>query len=92
MVEVLESHFDSYDRKEIFYSCNFKALKSTLEYSALTSAKFLAIGNRKDDVCLQFHGQVSRQPRRCHSAMLDPKGRSFRCVSGSLYLIMYICS
>ena len=31
-----------------------------------------------------LHGQVSSQPKRCHSAMLDPKGRAFRCVSGSL--------
>ena len=42
------------------------------------------IGNRKDSVCLQLHGQVSRQPKRCRSAMLDPKGRTFLCVSGSL--------
>ena len=43
-----------------------------------------AIGNRKDYFCLQLDGQVSRQPKGCHSAMLDPKGRAFRCVSGSL--------
>ena len=44
-----------------------------------------SIGNRKDNVCLQLHGQVSSQPKRCHSAMLDPNGRAFRWVSGSRY-------
>ena len=46
----------------------------------------LSIGDHKDYVCLQLHGQVSRQPKRCHSAVLDPKGRAFLCVSGSLLL------
>ena len=46
--------------------------------------RYLVIGNRKDTVCLQLHGQVSRQPKRCRSPMLDPKGRAFCCVSGSL--------
>ena len=35
------------------------------------------IGNRKDCVCLHLHGQVSRQPKRCRSAMLDPMGQAF---------------
>ena len=43
-----------------------------------------AIGDRKDVICLKMHGHVSRQPKRCHSAMLDPKGRAFYYVSGSL--------
>ena len=43
--------------------------------------KHEAVGNRKDGICLQFYGQVSKRYR---SAMLDPKGRAFRCVSGSL--------
>ena len=43
------------------------------------------IGNRKDGVYLQVHGQVSGEPKRCRSTMLDPKGRAFCCVSGSLY-------
>ena len=34
-----------------------------------------SIGNRKDCVCLHLHGHVSRQPKRCRSAMLDPKVR-----------------
>ena len=42
------------------------------------------IGNRKNGVCLHLHGQVSRQPKRCRSAMLDPKGRALRYDSGSL--------
>ena len=45
----------------------------------------MPIGDRKDDVCLQLHGQVFRQPKRCGSAMLDPKGGAFCRVSGSLY-------
>ena len=44
------------------------------------------IGNRKEGVCLELHGQVFGQPKRCRSAMLDPKGRAFCCVSGSLYI------
>ena len=28
------------------------------------------IGDRKDGVCLELHGQVSWQPKRCRSAML----------------------
>ena len=44
----------------------------------------MAIGDRKDGVCLQLTGQVSRQPKRCRSAMLDPKGRAFCYLSGSL--------
>ena len=32
----------------------------------------------------QLHGQVSWEPKRCRSTMLDRKGRAFRCVSGSL--------
>ena len=51
-----------------------------------------SIGDREDGVCLQFYGQVSRQPNRCRSAMLDPKGRSFYCVSGSLYVKPFSCS
>ena len=37
-----------------------------------------SIGNRKDGVCLQLDGQVSRQPERCHSPMVHgwPKGSS----------------
>ena len=34
------------------------------------------IGDRKDGVCLQLHGQVSRQPNLCRYAMLDPKQES----------------
>ena len=41
------------------------------------------IGNCKDTVYLQLHGQMSRQPKRCPSAMLDPS-QAFCCVSGSL--------
>ena len=47
------------------------------------------IGNLKVGVCLQLHGHVSWQPKRCHSVMLDPKGRSFCCYSGSLYAISF---
>ena len=43
------------------------------------------IGNHKDGACLQLHGQASKQPKRCRSAMLDPKGRAFLCVSGPLF-------
>ena len=46
----------------------------------LQAIRFFAIGDRKDGVCLQLHGQVSRQPKRCSSAMLEQKGREFRCV------------
>ena len=35
----------------------------------------LYVGNRKDGVCLQKNGQVSKQPKRCRSAKLDPKAR-----------------
>ena len=42
------------------------------------------IGDRQDGVCLQLSGQVSRQPKHCHSAMLYPKGRASCYVSGSL--------
>ena len=45
---------------------------------------FGLIGNRKDVVCLQLYGQVSRQPKHCSSAMLDPKSPAICCVSGSL--------
>ena len=31
-----------------------------------------------------LYGQASKQPKRCRSAILDPKGRAFWCVSGSL--------
>ena len=58
--------------------------KGVAHHSRLSDRNY-TIGNRKDSLCLQLHGQVSRQPKRCHSAMLDPKGRTFRCVSGSLY-------
>ena len=52
----------------------------------LTGPKeFGPIGNRIDSVCLQVHGQVSRQPKSCRSAMLDPKGPAFGCVSVSLF-------
>ena len=45
---------------------------------------FMIIGDRKVGICLQLYGQVCRQPKRCRSAMLDPKGRAFCQVSGSL--------
>ena len=32
------------------------------------------------------HGQVSRQPEPCSSAMLDQKGRAVCCVSCSLWI------
>ena len=51
-----------------------------------------SIGNRKDTVCLYLQGQMSRQPNRCRSAMLDPKGRAFDCVSGSLYYESKVCT
>ena len=51
---------------------------------AVMNQKRVDIGDRKDGACLQMHGLVSRQPKRCRSAMLDPKGRSFCNVSGSL--------
>ena len=44
----------------------------------------VVIGNRRDVVCLQLHGQVSGQPKCCHSYILDPKGLAFCFVSGSL--------
>ena len=50
----------------------------------LILAQSWQIGNTKESVCLQLHGQVSRQPKRCRSAMLDQKGHAFRCFSGSL--------
>ena len=59
------------------------ALEKTWKSLNSTILSILFIGNRKDDVCLQLHGQVSGQPKHCHSAVLDPKGRAFRCVSGS---------
>ena len=43
------------------------------------------MGNRKDGICLHLHGQVSKQPKRCHSTMLGEKDRAFYCVSGSLF-------
>ena len=46
-----------------------------------------SIGDRKDGaclVCLELHGQMSRQPKRFRSAMLDLKGRAFCYVSVSL--------
>ena len=49
----------------------------------------MIIGNRKDAVYLQLHSQVSRQPKRCRSAMLDPKSRAFCCISGSLYFVTH---
>ena len=42
------------------------------------------IGDREVGICLQLYGQVCRQPKRCRSAMLDPKGRAFCQDSGSL--------
>ena len=36
-----------------------------------------AIRNRKDGICLQLYSQVSRQPKHCRSAMLDPKVEHF---------------
>ena len=42
------------------------------------------IGDRKDVIYLQRHDHVSMQPKRCRSAMLDPNGRTFCYVSGSL--------
>ena len=46
--------------------------------------KLLSIGDHKDSVCLLLYGQVSWQPKRCRSAMLDPKDRAFCYLSGSL--------
>ena len=41
--------------------------------------------------CLfKLHSQVCRQPKRCHSAMLDPKGRAFCCASGSLFHFLIV--
>ena len=56
-----------------------------MEFEKLMQMK-QSIGTCKDKICLLLHGQVSRQPKRCRSAMLDPKGRAFRRVSGSLYV------
>ena len=53
--------------------------------SKFRSVHTYVIEHRKDGICLQMHGQVSRQPKHCRSAMLDPKGRAFCYVSGSLY-------
>ena len=47
-----------------------------------------SIGNHKDDICLQLHGQVSKQQKRCRSAMLEPEVREFFCASGSLYSLL----
>ena len=56
------------------------------KYSKLELPKDLpsAIGDRKDGVCLQTHGQAFRQSMRCPSAILDQKGRAFYYLSGSL--------
>ena len=47
----------------------------------------ISIGDRKDGICLHLYGQVHRQPKRCRSAMLNPKGCAIWCVSGSLYRV-----
>ena len=49
---------------------------------------FDLIRHRKLSICLELYGQVSRQPKRCRSAMLDLKGRAFCHVSGSLYTLL----
>ena len=36
-------------------------------------------------MCLQLYCQMFKQPKDCRSAMLDPMGREFCCVSGSLW-------
>ena len=56
----------------------------TTEFSFSSQVQIHVIGNRKNSVSLHLHTQVSRQPKRCHSAMLDPKGGAFYYVSGSL--------
>ena len=62
----------------------FAADEMSIQFDMMGSR---TIGDRKDRVCLQLHGQVSRQPKRCRSAMFDPKGRAF--FSGSL-LNLYV--
>ena len=54
-------------------------LLAFLHWLALRAKTYLTpIGDRKENACLQLHCQVSRQPKRCRSAMLvDPKGRHF---------------
>ena len=68
------------------YDIGFKDDTEVLGISHVTKT----IGNLKDVVCLQLDGQVSGQPKRCHSAMLDPKGRAFCFVSGSLLIIAFL--
>ena len=43
-----------------------------------------AIKERKNWVCFQLHGQVSKPPMYRLSAMIDPKGKAFCFGSGSL--------
>ena len=50
------------------------------------------IGDRKDGVCLQLYGQVSRQPKSCRSAMLDPKTRAFCLYSNARAFLETILS
>ena len=45
--------------------------KEIIKFWMHEQQKLISIGNRKDDVCLQLHGQVSRQPNHSHFAMLD---------------------
>ena len=66
---------------------NIKPLMTTYLVKLGNQNLVIQIGNQKDGVCLHLHGQVSRQPKRCRSAMLDPKGRAFCYVSGSLLLV-----
>ena len=59
-----------------------------MSFRNFLAVRYKPIGDMdsKDGVCLQLHGQASRQPMHCLSAMLDPKGQSFRCASGSLLI------
>ena len=54
-------------------------------YSVKYQLSYIAIGNHKDGVCLELHGQVFRQTKRWRSAMFDPKSREFFVMFQVLY-------
>ena len=83
-ISAILSQVQNCDSVEIICLHTFCQKLSTRFQTKVPSVAHSIIGNRKDSVCLQLHGQVSRQPKPCHSAMLDPKGRAFCRASGSL--------
>ena len=86
LIRIIKQKWPSYLIFEVLCCliCKYGTKFQAQIYVNLLMILALQIGDRKDGDCLQLNGQVSRQPKRCRSAMLDPKGRAFCYVSSSL--------